>query len=30
VFDLKPHAHDDELALHRHAQVGNLAHGAAG
>jgi arylsulfatase len=30
VFDLKPHSHDDELALHRHAQVGNLAHGAAG
>jgi len=30
VFDLKPHAHVDELALHRHAQVGNLAHGAAG
>jgi Sulfatase len=30
VFDLKPAAHEDEQALHEHAQVQALGHGAAG
>ena len=30
VFDLAPHAHDDELELHRSTAQAALAHGAAG
>jgi arylsulfatase len=30
VFDLKPAAHDDEKALHEHAAVQAIGHGAAG
>jgi arylsulfatase len=30
VFDLKPAVHDDEQALHEHAQVQAIGHGAAG
>jgi arylsulfatase len=30
VFDLHPHHHDDELAIHQATAQGNLAHGAAG
>ncbi|MCU0307378.1 MAG: arylsulfatase [Thermoleophilia bacterium] len=30
VFDLQPHAHDDEQALHAHAAVHAVAHGVAG
>jgi len=30
VFDLKPAVHEDEKALHEHAQVQALGHGAAG
>jgi arylsulfatase len=30
VFDLQPHGHEDEKALHAHAQAGAVAHGAAG
>ncbi len=30
VFDLKPAAHQDEQALHEHAQVQAIGHGAAG
>ena len=30
VFDLKPAAHEDEKALHEHAQVQAIGHGAAG
>lgn len=30
TFDLSPHAHGDELALHHHHAVQAVAHGAAG
>jgi arylsulfatase len=30
VFDLKPATHDDERALHEHAQVQAIGQGAAG
>ena len=30
VFDLKPATHQDEQALHEHAQVQAIGHGAAG
>ena len=30
IFDLKPAAHEDEKALHEHAQVQAVGHGAAG
>jgi hypothetical protein len=30
VFDLKPATHEDELALHEHAQIQALGYGAAG
>ena len=30
VFDLKPHGHDNDKALHQAAQQANVAHGAAG
>jgi arylsulfatase len=30
VFDLKPAVHEDEKALHEHAQVQAIGHGAAG
>ena len=30
VFDLKPATHEDEKALHEHAQVQAIGHGAAG
>ena len=29
IFDLKPAAHEDEQALHRHASVNAMAGGAA-
>jgi len=29
VFDLKPHAHEDEQALHEHAMVNAVAGGVA-
>jgi len=29
VFELQPHGHDDEKALHEAAQHAALAHGAA-
>jgi arylsulfatase len=30
TFDLAPHAHGDELALHQHHALQAVAHGAAG
>jgi hypothetical protein len=30
VFDLKPATHEDERALHEHAQIQGIGHGAAG
>jgi arylsulfatase len=30
VFDLKPATHEDEKALHEHAQIQGIGHGAAG
>jgi len=30
VFDLKPATHEDEQALHEHAQIQGIGHGAAG
>jgi len=30
VFDLKPHAHEDEKALHEHAVMQGIGAGAAG
>jgi len=30
VFDLKPATHQDDKALHEHAQVQAIGHGAAG
>ena len=30
VFDLAPHAHDEELTLHESSAQAALAHGAAG
>jgi hypothetical protein len=30
VFDLKPAIHEDERALHEHAQVHGIGEGAAG
>ena len=30
VFDLKPATHEDEKALHEHAQMQAVGHGAAG
>ena len=30
IFDLKPAAHEDETALHEHAQTQAMGHGAAG
>jgi arylsulfatase len=30
VFDLRPAVHEDEQALHEHAQVQAIGHGAAG
>lgn len=30
VFDLQPATHEDEQALHQHAQAHGIGHGAAG
>ena len=30
TFDLQPHTHADEQALHEHEQTQGVAHGAAG